>query len=96
MERLWHEIAAACEQHNCYRVLGIAHTSVPVEVIDGFDLARIFRELDITDKYRIAWVECNEDARDVIEFIETVLFNRGLPGKVFDDEAAARNWLLES
>jgi hypothetical protein len=95
MERVFDEIAAVCEQHECYRVLGIAHSTVPPEVIDGYDTARRMRERNIDHRYRIAWVEHNEDAIDVIEFVETVLANRGLPGRLFPDEATAKEWLFE-
>lgn len=94
-ERLWTEIVAVCQKHDCYRVLGVANTTVPLEVIEGYDIARLFRDLDITHKYQIAWVEKNEDARDLVEFVVTVLINRGLPGRSFLDESAAKEWLLE-
>lgn len=94
-ERLWEEVAAVCERHDCYRVLGIAHTTVAPEVIDGYDTARIMRENSITNKYQIAWVEHTQDALEVIEFVVTVLINRGLPGRLFPDEAAAKQWLFE-
>ncbi len=94
-ERLWEEVATVCQQHDCYRVLGIAHTTVPPEIIDGYDTARMMRDRNIGPKYRIAWVEHDEDAREVIEFVETVLVNRGLPGRLFKDEASAEKWLFE-
>jgi len=96
MERLWSETAAVCEQHDCYNVLGIANTSTPVEAVEGYELAGIFRELSIGQNYRIAWVELDEDARDLVAFIQSVLANRGLPGLLFDTEAEARKWLLGS
>lgn len=94
-ERLWDEVAAVCERHKCYRVLGIAHTTVPPEVIDGYDTARMMRERKIDQRYRIAWVEHSEHALDVIEFVVTVLTNRGLPGRLFPDEATAKAWLFQ-
>ena len=94
-ERLWDEVAAVCERHKCYRVLGIAHTTVPLEVIDAYDTARMMRERNIDGRYRIAWVEHSQDALDVVEFAETVLINRGLPGRLFPDEGKAKEWLFE-
>ncbi len=94
MDRLWREVVLVCEQHECYNVLGLANTSTPVEAVDGYDLPGIFRELGIGQHYRIAWVEKDEDARGTIEFVATVLSNRGLPGRSFDTEAEAREWLL--
>ncbi len=94
-ERLWNEVATVCEQHKCFRVLGLAHTTVPPEVIDAYDTARMMRERNIDHRYRIAWVEHSRDALDVIEFAETVVVNRGLPGRLFSDEASAREWLFQ-
>jgi len=96
METLWSEVAATCEQNECYNVLGIANTTTPVEAVEGYDLPAIFRELRIGQHYRIAWVENEQDARDMVEFMVTVLANRGLPGRMFDTEADARKWLLDS
>lgn len=94
-ERLWDEVAAVCQKHDCYRILGIAHTTVPPEVIDGYDTARMMRERNIDHRYRIAWVEHDQDALEVIEFVVTVLTNRGLPGRLYPDEDSARKWLFE-
>jgi hypothetical protein len=96
MDRMWREISLTCDRHNCYNVLGIANTSTPVEAVEGYDLPAIFRDLGIGQHYRIAWVELEEDSRSVIEFIVTVLNNRGLPGRLFESEAEARAWLLGS
>jgi hypothetical protein len=96
MDTLWREVAATCEQNGCYNVLGIANTTTPVEAVEGYDLPTIFRELRIGQHYRIAWFEKNQDARAMIEFVVTVLNNRGMPGRLFDTEAEARQWLLGS
>ena len=96
MDRVWREMAAACAQHDCYDVLGIANTSTPVEAVDGYDLPVLFRELNIDQKYRIAWVENNENSREMVAFVQTVLANRGLPGLLFETEEQAREWLLGS
>ena len=96
METLWREVAATCDQNECYNVLGIANTTTPVEAVEGYDLPTIFRELRIGQPYRIAWVEKKQDARDMVEFVVTVLNNRGMPGRLFDTEAEARQWLLGS
>jgi hypothetical protein len=96
MDKVWRDVAATCELHDCYNVLGIAKSSTPVEALEGYELPALFRELNIDQKYRIAWVELDEDARDTIEFVQTVLANRGLPGLLFETETEAREWLLGS
>jgi hypothetical protein len=91
---LWTQMVKTCNEDNCFRVLGISDTTVAMEAIDGYEHARLFEDLGIGPKYRIAWVELNEKARDMTIFIETVLINRGLPGRLFDGETEAKAWLL--
>ena len=77
-----------------YLVLGLANTTKPLQTIEAYDHAKIFTQLGITQKYRIAWVELNPDAYDTTHFIETVLKNRGLPSHLFTDVSQAKEWLL--
>lgn len=93
-EKLWSQVVSTCEKYNCFNVLGIARSTTPLEALEGYEHARLFQDLGIDDRYRIAWVEHDPDAADVASFIETVLMNRGLPGRVFAREAEARAWLL--
>jgi hypothetical protein len=65
-----------------------------MSTLDGYELAQVFRDLHIGASYRIAWVELNPDAKDAIYFIETVLSNRGLPGRLFTSASEAGEWLL--
>ena len=96
MDQVWRKVSAACELHNCFNVLGIARTTTPVEAVEGYELPGLFQELNIDQRYRIAWVELDEDSRDVLSFMQIVLANRGLPGLLFDTEEDAREWLLGS
>ena len=91
---LWTQVVAMCQKHNCFNVLGIANTSKPVEAMEGYDHAGLFQNLAITQEYQVAWVELNPDAMDMADFIETVLVNRGLPGRVFGSVDDAKTWLL--
>lgn len=94
LEQLWRQISRECEKHQCFNVLGIANTTTAVEVVEAYDLPGIFHSNNIDHRYRIAWVEENPDSIDMIEFLETVLANRGLPGRAFETEEKAREWLL--
>ena len=93
--QVWAAIAETCQKHDCYDVLGLSNSEKPVTITEGYAHAELFRDLGITSGYRIAWVELNPDGRDVLEFTETVLLNRGLPGRLFESEKAAIEWLLE-
>lgn len=94
IDKMWREVAAVCEEKSCFNVLGLANSSTPAEAVEGYETAALFHELHIDRRYRIAWVEMNEESRSIVEFVQTVLANRGLPGRVFDTEAEAREWLL--
>ena len=92
--RTWTQVADLCREHQCFKVLGLANTTTPMEAVDGYDIARLFRELEIPNRIRIAWVESNAEAADIASFIELVITNRGYTGRVFSNEAEARAWLF--
>ena len=92
---LWREIHRVCDEHKCYKVLGIGESTKPMPTMDAMNHAKLFQDLSITRKYQIAWVELNREAVESIKFVETVLLNRGLlNGKLFHDVAEAKRWLL--
>lgn len=92
---LWPEIAETCRKHDCYQVLGISDAESPMPTIDGYDHAELFQQSGIDGRFRIAWAKLNDSARDATHFVETVLANRGFPGKVFSTEEEARQWLFQ-
>jgi hypothetical protein len=92
--KLWRAIKKKCEEHNCFKVLGIANSEKHFDTMEAYSHAELFSELGITHKYSIAWVELNPEAVETVKFIETVLRNRGLPGHVFSTEEEAKEWLL--
>lgn len=96
LEQLWSQVSRACEKYTCFNVLGIANTGTPIEAVEAYELPRIFRENNIDNRYRIAWVEQSPEAVDTISFVESILSNRDLPGRQFETEKEAREWLLES
>ena len=88
------QVADLCRKHQCFNVLGLATSTTPLEAVDGYDVARLFRELEMPTNVRIAWVETQADAIDIAQFVELVLTNRGYNAKVFATEAEARSWLF--
>ena len=93
---LWQEILKTCDEHNCYKVLGIGESSSGMTTMDAMSHEKLFKDFEITRKYKIAWVELNKEALSSIKFLETVLLNRGmLNGMLFPDVEKAKRWLLE-
>jgi hypothetical protein len=92
---LWSKTAEFCTKQKCYKVLGIANSKKIFSPNEAFDHAKLFQDLDIDNRFRIAWVELDEIAKETLYFIETVLMNRGLPGKVFNNIDEAKTWLLK-
>ncbi len=94
---LWNEIVINCRQHNCFHVLGIAKTTIPVTTMEGFKHYQLLNEVGITTQYRIAWVELNPEVYSTYRFIENVLHNRGMYNiKLFSDIKEAKEWLFNN
>ncbi len=94
-EMLWAEITRVCDEHACYRVLGIAESTQQMSVMDSINHEKLFKQFSVTPKYKIAWVESNKDEFEKLKNLETILLNRGYRGKVFTDVTEARAWLLQ-
>jgi len=92
---VWRRVAAMCRQHNCYKILGEQDLQVGISTLDALDHPDIFREVGITEKFRIAWVELNPRTFETTDFIRNVLANRAMgQGKIFTRVEDARQWLL--
>ena len=92
--QLWTEVAQTCSQYNCFKVLGIAKTTIPVTTLEAYDHYKIFKQAGITRQHRIAWVELNPEAYKTSYFVETVLRNRGMSYvRLFSDIEEAKLWL---
>lgn len=94
-EMLWTEITRVCNEHACYRVLGIAESNRQMSVMDSINHEELFKTFGVTPKYKIAWTESNKAEFEKLQNLETILVNRGYRGKAFTDVAEARAWLLK-
>ncbi|WP_040351438.1 hypothetical protein [Blastopirellula marina] len=93
---LWRRIVAACQQHDCYNILGKAETRQELSTMDSFKHIKIFEQSGISWKHRIAWFAEDPGQFERLKFIETVLRNRALlNGHLFRNKEDARSWLLE-
>lgn len=96
VEEIWSGISRVCEKHQCFKVLGIADTSQPIEAVESYELPAVFRAYNINHRYQVAWVELNPDGVDIIDFTASILENRDLPGRRFETVDEAKKWLLGS
>lgn len=92
--RFWRDVVDACERHDCYDFLGVSNSLTPMPFLDAHEHIQLFRDLGIDSRFRIAWVELNPEAVNIAKYASDALFNRGLPGEVFDTEEEARAWLF--
>lgn len=91
----WQKVVDACEEHQCFRVLGEQYLIDSVTTLEAYDHPTMFKKLGITSKYQFAWVDNNPRTRDTTELVYNVLASRSLSyGKMFRDVESARRWLL--
>jgi hypothetical protein len=91
----WTRVAEQCRATGLRRVLGVSAVTGIASPIEAYDVGRAGAALFIGAVDRIAYVvRGGEEALQVNRFAEDVAVNRGLTVRVFDDEEAARLWLL--
>lgn len=92
--RYWNEIAEECRRRGLGRLLVVEHFQTCVSIAEVYDVAQ--RLPAIVRGLRVAFVDENAEEYDANTFGENVAVNRGAIGRVFRDEASAREWLRES
>lgn len=94
-EFMWQSVVNACEQHQCYKVLGEQYLFDSVSTLEAFDHPALFKKVGITQKHRFAWVDKNPRTRETTQFVRDVLASRSIGyGRLFTDTESAKTWLL--
>ena len=94
IEQMWKDIVTTCRANDCLYVLGLSSTERAIELEHVMDYSTIFDEAGLVPGFRVAWVQGNPAAVVMIELIIDLHRKRfGGEGKVFSDEAEARQWL---
>jgi len=89
------DIFRECTTRGCFRVLIEECLEGPrINTIDVFQIAAEGSRRVAGYFKAIAYVDVNAEG-DLMQFAETVAFNRGLPVRVFSSVTAAENWLRE-
>ncbi len=93
---MWQSVVDACEQYQCFKVLGEQYLFDSVSTAEAFDHPTIFKKVGITKKYTFAWVDNNPRTRETTQFVRDVLANRSIGyGRLFNDAESAKRWLLQ-
>ena len=93
IDKLWHDIVAACNQHQCFDILGTSNLE-PAPSGEAYSHAAIFEAAGVHNGFRIAWVEKNAATKEWIKLSEAVVRNRDLAtARAFDSVADAKRWL---
>ena len=94
-DKLWRDIVTACLEHDCLKILGESNTENWKDE-DAYDHAPIFEAAGLSNRFRVAWVEANAEARKAIKLAEAIVNNREVvTGRVFPSLAEAKRWLAE-
>lgn len=94
-EFMWQSVVKACEQYQCYKVLGEQYLFDSVSTLEAFDHPALFKKVGVTQKHLFAWVDKNPRTRETTQFVRDVLASRSIGnGRLFNDTDAAKKWLL--
>jgi hypothetical protein len=91
---LWRKIIDACKECTCTNILNISDSVAPITVREALNHLRSFEHLEITNDYRVAWVELNPACGESTLLIESILLTHGANIRTFVDISDARNWLF--
>lgn len=91
----WQKVAKACEEHQCYKILGEQNLTKTLSTSEAIDYPKLYKQSGMNEAHLIAWVDHNPRTRDTTEFIRDVLTNRFIgKGKLFNNVEDAKRWLL--
>ena len=48
---LWQEIIKTCDEHNCYKVLGLGESTTGMPTMAAMEHEKLFKDFSITRKY---------------------------------------------
>lgn len=90
----WGPILAECRSAGLVRMLIRYRMHGHFSLMHAFDLSNKPEQLGWMRSLRIAIARLEGTPVDELRAVETVAVNRGFPMRVFEDESAAKDWLL--
>lgn len=90
----WKQVADVCRETGIEKILTIFEIEGRLSPIDAYDIVARTKEFGWSHAFKMALVDLNPESLDDNVFAETVAVNRAYQIMVFDNEAEARDWLL--
>jgi hypothetical protein len=97
-KEFWPRILDLCDEKGVYRVLAIFNLRGDLPTLTAYELGEWAANYGRNTRAKIAFVDLNEESRNINRFVEDVAVNRALNPemvKVFGDERSAKEWLLK-
>ncbi|WP_461211180.1 hypothetical protein [Desulfocurvus sp. DL9XJH121] len=94
-KRMWESVLKECVDSGQKKILGICERSNSWSLQNELEFVNYFTGLDRIREYRIAWIEITSANYEEIRFTETLLRNRGIVSRTFQNIHDAEAWLLE-
>ena len=89
------DVAKACDEHDCYNILGESFANKPMSITHNAQLKQVFSESGLSTRHRIAWVSHNKQVLETAKFAAMVLTKNGLAtAQVFKNTDDACAWLM--
>ena len=92
----WSQVAKLCREKNIDNVLTISTLTGRLPTLQAFEIAQSPESFGWDWRFKVAFVDLNEESRQDNLFTETVAVNRGYRAKIFDNEDDAKTWLFDS
>ena len=97
-KEFWPRILELCDEKGIYRVLAVFNLRGDLPTMTAYQLGKWAANHGRSIRVKVAFVDLNEESRNINRFIEDVAVNRALNPekvKVFGDEQSAKAWLLK-
>ena len=93
---VWSQVAEICKEKGIFKILAIFKIKGKITVFDAFKVVTNSEKFNWDSRCVLALFDANKDSRKINLFTETAAVNRGHHMKVFENEASALNWLIDS
>lgn len=89
------EVVDRCNKAGIYRVLVVLNLTGRLSAIDSYEIVVDSGRYGWNHRFRLAFVDANQESVDGVRFTETVAVNRWYEVRAFTDEDEALDWLLD-